>query len=100
MTEQHWSKVDLTKDMIDYVYAKYGKNWKEINEVSNKLLDDLYNYAMLKGKYVSMIESSKATYKFYRKLLVTDEMLEYVFAKYANKWNLEDEIAYVILEDL
>ncbi|GJY08156.1 hypothetical protein Tco_0375210 [Tanacetum coccineum] len=94
MTEQHWSKVDLTKDMIDYVYAKYGKNWKEINEVSNKLLDDLYNYAMLKGKYVSMIESSKATYKDYRKLLVTDEMLEYVFAKYANKWNLEDEIAY------
>ncbi|GKC64912.1 hypothetical protein Tco_1097510 [Tanacetum coccineum] len=24
----------------------------------------------------------------------------YIFAKYGNKWNLEDEIAYVILEDL
>ncbi|GKC23976.1 hypothetical protein Tco_1026126 [Tanacetum coccineum] len=24
----------------------------------------------------------------------------YIFAKYGNKWNLEDEIAYVTLEDL
>ncbi|GJX13790.1 hypothetical protein Tco_0205548 [Tanacetum coccineum] len=49
MTEQDWSKVELIKDMRDYVYAKYGKNWKEGDEVSDELLDDLYNYAMLKG---------------------------------------------------
>ncbi|GJY27611.1 hypothetical protein Tco_0403378 [Tanacetum coccineum] len=36
----------------------------------------------------------------YQKLLVTDEMLEYVFAKYGNKWNLEDDLAYVIFEYL
>ncbi|GKC19252.1 hypothetical protein Tco_1021402 [Tanacetum coccineum] len=52
------------------------------------------------GKYLSVIESSKATNKDYTKLLVTDEMLEYVFAKYGNKWHLEDDIADVILEDL
>nr|GEV16715.1 peptidase C48, SUMO/sentrin/Ubl1 [Tanacetum cinerariifolium] len=85
MAEQDWSKVELTKDMADYLYAKYGNNWKESNEFSDKLLDDLYNYAILKGKYLSMVESSKATDKDYKKLLVTDEMLEYVFAKYANK---------------
>ncbi|GJQ91369.1 hypothetical protein Tco_0002508 [Tanacetum coccineum] len=52
------------------------------------------------GKYLSVVESSKATDKDYTKLLVTDEMLEYVFAKYGNKWHLEDDIADVILEDL
>ncbi|GJS09371.1 hypothetical protein Tco_0366167 [Tanacetum coccineum] len=34
------------------------------------------------------------------KLMVSDEMVEYVLAKYEKKWNFEDEIADVILEDL
>ncbi|GJS59295.1 hypothetical protein Tco_0654079 [Tanacetum coccineum] len=51
------------------------------------------------GKYLSMVESSKATNKDYTKLLVTIEMLEYVFAKYGNKWHIEDDIVDVILED-
>nr|GEZ31969.1 hypothetical protein CTI12_AA415750 [Tanacetum cinerariifolium] len=73
--------------MVDYVYAKYWKNWKQSDEVSDEMLDDLYNHAMLKGyciccivlymvkgKYLSMVESSKATNKDYRKLLVIDEI--------------------------
>ncbi|GJY20405.1 hypothetical protein Tco_0392971, partial [Tanacetum coccineum] len=52
------------------------------------------------GKYLSMVESLKATDKDYRKLLVIDEMLEYVFSKYRNKWHLEDDIVDVILDDL
>ncbi|GKD85809.1 hypothetical protein Tco_1356963 [Tanacetum coccineum] len=47
-----------------------------------------------------MIESEKATIKDYTKLVVTDEIVDYVLEKYANKWKCEDEIAYVILEDL
>ncbi|GJS32530.1 hypothetical protein Tco_0530912 [Tanacetum coccineum] len=52
------------------------------------------------GKYLSMVEFSKATNKDYTKLLVTIEMIEYVFAKYGNKWHIEDDIVDVILKDL
>ncbi|GJX72165.1 hypothetical protein Tco_0309336 [Tanacetum coccineum] len=65
-----------TMDLVDYVYVKYGNNWKESDEISDEMLVDLYNYDMLKGKYLSVIESSKATDKDYTKLLVTDEMLD------------------------
>ncbi|GJU34625.1 hypothetical protein Tco_1182979 [Tanacetum coccineum] len=51
-------------------------------------------------KYLSMVEFSKATNKDYTKLLVTIEMIEYVFAKYGNKWHIEDDIVDVILKDL
>nr|GEX70013.1 hypothetical protein [Tanacetum cinerariifolium] len=34
------------------------------------------------------------------KLMVSDEMVEYVLAKYGKNWNFKDEIADVILEDL
>ncbi|GJV63776.1 hypothetical protein Tco_1474604 [Tanacetum coccineum] len=47
-----------------------------------------------------MVESLKATVKDYTKLMVTDEMVEYVLEKYRKNWNCEDEIADVILEDL
>ena len=52
------------------------------------------------GKYLSMVESSKATDKDYTKLLGTNEMIEYISAKYGNKWHIEDKIDDVILEDL
>nr|GEX06923.1 hypothetical protein [Tanacetum cinerariifolium] len=66
------------QDLVDYVYAKYENNGKESDEIFDEMLADLYNYDMLKGKYLSVVESSKATDKDYTKLLVTDEMLEYV----------------------
>ncbi|GJX53705.1 hypothetical protein Tco_0282074 [Tanacetum coccineum] len=47
-----------------------------------------------------MVESEKARVKDYTKLVVTDEMVDYVLEKYRNKLKSEDEIAYVILEDL
>nr|GEV69108.1 zinc finger, CCHC-type [Tanacetum cinerariifolium] len=36
----------------------------------------------------------------YKKLLVTDDMVEYVLKKYGKNWTFEDEIAIVILKDL
>ncbi|GJY62677.1 hypothetical protein Tco_0464137 [Tanacetum coccineum] len=38
-----------------------------------------------------MVESSKATVKDYTKLLVTDEMVEYVLEKYGKNWNYDKE---------
>ncbi|GKC61225.1 hypothetical protein Tco_1088823 [Tanacetum coccineum] len=53
-----------------------------------------------KGKVVSddlsMVESAKGK----GKLMVSDEMVDYVLEKYGNKWKCKDEIADVILEDL
>ncbi|GJZ43928.1 hypothetical protein Tco_0591183 [Tanacetum coccineum] len=44
MAEQDWSKVELTQDLIEYLYDKYGDV-----EVTDEMLDDLYNFAMMKG---------------------------------------------------
>ncbi|GJW64715.1 hypothetical protein Tco_0116599 [Tanacetum coccineum] len=96
MAEQDWSKVERTQDLIDYVYAKYENSWKESDETTDEMLDDLYNFAMMKEKYLSMVESKKGK----AKLIVSDEMVEYVLAKYGKNWNFEDEIVEVILEDL
>ncbi|GJX84015.1 hypothetical protein Tco_0333496 [Tanacetum coccineum] len=51
-------------------------------------------------KFLSMVESLKATVKDSTKLLVTDEIVDYILEKYGNNWNCEDKIADVILEDL
>ncbi|GKD29491.1 hypothetical protein Tco_1240269 [Tanacetum coccineum] len=56
--------------------------------------------SIMKGKFLSMVESEKATVNDYTKLVVTDGMVDYVLEKYGNNWKCEDEIAYVILEDL
>ncbi|GJY37282.1 hypothetical protein Tco_0422660 [Tanacetum coccineum] len=56
--------------------------------------------SIMKEKFLSMVEFEKATVKDYTKLVVTDGMVDYVLEKYRNKWKCEDEIAYVILEDL
>ncbi|GKF24119.1 hypothetical protein Tco_0076441, partial [Tanacetum coccineum] len=47
-----------------------------------------------------MVESEKARVKDYTKLVVIDGMVDYVLEKYRNKWKSDDEMAYVILEDL
>nr|GEV13441.1 hypothetical protein [Tanacetum cinerariifolium] len=51
-------------------------------------------------KFLAIVETEKARVKDYRKLVVTDEMIDYVLEKYGNKWKSKDEIAYFILEDL
>ncbi|GJV07431.1 hypothetical protein Tco_1345087 [Tanacetum coccineum] len=63
--EQDWSKVERTPDLVDYVYDKYGNV-----PVIDEMLDDLYNFAMMKKKFLSMVESEKVTEKIYRKLLI------------------------------
>ncbi|GJZ70477.1 hypothetical protein Tco_0634027 [Tanacetum coccineum] len=78
MAEQDWSKVERTQDLVDYVYVKYGNTWKESDEATDEMIDDLYNFSMMKEKYLSMVESEKGK----AKLMVTDEMVEYVLAKY------------------
>nr|GEV39605.1 hypothetical protein [Tanacetum cinerariifolium] len=47
-----------------------------------------------------MVEFEKTIVKDYTKLVVTDEMVDYVLEKYRNTWKCEDEISFVILEDL
>lgn len=49
MADKDLSKVELTEDMSDYLYAKYEKNWKVKDRVSYEILDDLWNNAMVKG---------------------------------------------------
>ena len=36
----------------------------------------------------------------YTKLIVSNNMIDYVMATYGNKWDIEDEIVDLILEDL
>nr|GFD40095.1 hypothetical protein [Tanacetum cinerariifolium] len=56
--------------------------------------------SIMKEKSLAMVESEKARIKDYTKLVVIDGMVDYVLEKCGNKWKSEDEIAYVILEDL
>ncbi|GJW37149.1 hypothetical protein Tco_0060069 [Tanacetum coccineum] len=58
----------------------------EINKknITDEMLDDLYNFAMMKvEKYLSMVEFEKkveslnAIEKIYKKLMVTDDMIKY-----------------------
>ncbi|GKA42330.1 hypothetical protein Tco_0734990 [Tanacetum coccineum] len=86
-----WGKVKITKEIMDgYVMPKYGKtNCIKDNSWSDIILDDIYN-TFYRDKETDvakesedmtlsiMKESSKATVKDYTKLLVTDEMVEYV----------------------
>ncbi|GJT59640.1 hypothetical protein Tco_1003173 [Tanacetum coccineum] len=46
------------------------------------------------------VEFDKATQNIYRKLMVTNDMVEYVLDKYRKNYKVEDEIFDVILEDL
>ncbi|GJZ46709.1 hypothetical protein Tco_0594305 [Tanacetum coccineum] len=58
MTEQDGSKVERTQDFVEYVYDKY-----ENIPVTDEMLDDLYNFTMMKefekGKAKLMIKYGK-----------------------------------------
>nr|GEV07035.1 hypothetical protein [Tanacetum cinerariifolium] len=101
MAKKDWTIVERTQDLVDSVYDKYRNV-----PVTDEMLDDLYNFAMMKEKYFSMVESKKkvessnAIEKIYRKLMVTNDMVEYVLEKYGKNWNIKDEIADVIWEDM
>nr|GEU79572.1 hypothetical protein [Tanacetum cinerariifolium] len=104
-------KVIAINEIIDgYVMPKHGnKNLFEDNSWINIIMDDVYDtfyrdkeeakVAKAK-KFLAMVESEKAKVKDYTKLVVTDGMVDYVLKKYRNKWKSQDEITYVILEDL
>ncbi|PWA72539.1 hypothetical protein CTI12_AA271320 [Artemisia annua] len=49
MANKDWSKVTLTEDMTDYLYEKYKNNRKVGDDVSDEMLDNLWNYPMVKG---------------------------------------------------
>ncbi|GJX78485.1 hypothetical protein Tco_0326634 [Tanacetum coccineum] len=116
-------KVIATIEIMDeYVMPKYGnKNLFEDDSWIDIIMDDVYHtfykdeegeetkvakaskdmkLSIMKEKFLAMVESEKARVKDYTKLVVTDGMVDYVLEKYGNKWKSEDEIAYVILEDL
>nr|GEV82463.1 hypothetical protein CTI12_AA596350 [Tanacetum cinerariifolium] len=83
ITEKDWSKVERTQDFVDYVYDKYGNI-----TVIDEMLDDMYNFAMMKEKCLSMVEYEKGKGKLMvesekgkEKLMVSDKMVEYVLAK-------------------
>ncbi|GKA21648.1 hypothetical protein Tco_0701637 [Tanacetum coccineum] len=116
-----WGKVIATNEIMDgYVMPKYGnKNLFEDDSWIDIIMDDVYHtfykdeeeakvakasedmkLSIMKEKFLAMVESEKARVKDYTKLVVTDGMVDYVLEKYGNKWKSEDEIAYVILEDL
>nr|GEU72167.1 hypothetical protein [Tanacetum cinerariifolium] len=82
-------------------YAKHI-DWGKViatNEIMDRDEEEKANVAKVK-KFLAMLESEYARVKDYTKLVVTDGMVDYVLEKYGNKWKSEDEIAYVILEDL
>ncbi|GKA36284.1 hypothetical protein Tco_0722775 [Tanacetum coccineum] len=116
-------KVIVSDEIMDgYVIPKYGiKNVLEDDSWIDIIVDDVYDtfyiyeeeaepnvakesedmtLSIMKEKFLAMVESEKARIKDYTKLVVTDGMVDYVLKKYGNKWKSEDEIAYVILEDL
>ncbi|GKD73683.1 hypothetical protein Tco_1331965 [Tanacetum coccineum] len=112
-----WDKVIATNEIMDgYVMPKYGnKNLFEDDSWIDIIMDDVYDTfyrdeeeetkvaksaTCYVEKFLAMVESEKARVKDYTKLVVTDGMVDYVLEKYRNKWKSEDEIAYVILEDL
>ncbi|PWA47025.1 Peptidase C48, SUMO/Sentrin/Ubl1 [Artemisia annua] len=47
MANKDWSKVPFTEDMKDYFYEKYKDSLKNGEEVTDEMLDDLWNYAMV-----------------------------------------------------
>nr|GEZ86339.1 hypothetical protein [Tanacetum cinerariifolium]GEZ95985.1 hypothetical protein [Tanacetum cinerariifolium] len=118
-----WGKVIATNEIIDgYVMPKYGnKNLFEDDSWIDIIMDDVYDtfykdeeeeeakvakasedmkLSIMKEKFLVMVESKNTKVKDYTKLVVTDGKVDYVLEKYGNKWKSEDEITYVILEDL
>ncbi|GJV10482.1 hypothetical protein Tco_1352023 [Tanacetum coccineum] len=71
------------------------------DEINKKRADKSLSMVEAEKKAKMMVESENVEFeKIYRKLMVTDDMVEYVFEKYGKNWKVGDEIADVILEDL
>ncbi|GJW50376.1 hypothetical protein Tco_0091727 [Tanacetum coccineum] len=128
MKDIDWGKIKITDKVMEYVMPKYeNKNWMKDSKWSQIILNDIYSTfykdeaeedeetkVVKEKKYLSMVEFEKRKAKLnvsdelymveYKKgkakLVVSNEMVEYALAKYGKNWNLEDEIADVILEDL
>ncbi|PWA64837.1 hypothetical protein CTI12_AA338020 [Artemisia annua] len=47
MANKDWSKLKYTEDMVDYIYEKCKSTWKLGDAVTDEMLDDLWNYAMV-----------------------------------------------------
>ena len=41
MADKDWSNFVLTNDMVAFIQAKYGDTWKEMDEMSDEIIDDL-----------------------------------------------------------
>nr|GFA09141.1 hypothetical protein [Tanacetum cinerariifolium] len=117
-----WGKLIATNEIMHgYVIPIYGnKNFLEDDSWIDIIMDDVYDtfyrdeeeeakvakasegmkLSIMKEKFLAMVKSEKARVKDYTNIVVTDGMVDYVFEKYGNKWKSEDEVAYVILEDL
>ncbi|GKA12260.1 hypothetical protein Tco_0691806 [Tanacetum coccineum] len=94
-----WMEDDSWTDIIlDYLYDTFYRDEEEETEVAKESED--ITLSIMKEKFLSEVESEKAKVKDYTKLVATDGMVDYVLEKYGNNWKCEDEIAYVILEDL
>ncbi|GJX66428.1 hypothetical protein Tco_0300771 [Tanacetum coccineum] len=84
--------------IMDDVHDTFYRDEEEEVKVA-KASEDM-KLSIMKEKFLRMVESEKAIIKDYTKLVVTDGMVDYVLEKYGNKLKSEDDIAYVILEDL
>ncbi|GJV56457.1 ribonuclease H-like domain-containing protein [Tanacetum coccineum] len=78
-----WGQVKITKDIMEG-RRRRSKGCKESGDMTLFI----------------MKESEKPIVKDYTELVVTDGMVDYVLEKYENNWKCENEIAFVILEDL
>ncbi|GKC75042.1 hypothetical protein Tco_1125816, partial [Tanacetum coccineum] len=77
-------------------------SWTDIilNDVYNTFYRDEEEETQVAKESEDMAHSVMKGHSFYTKLVVIDGMVDYVLEKYRNNWKCEDEITYVILEDL
>nr|GEV41912.1 hypothetical protein [Tanacetum cinerariifolium] len=72
---------------------------RRLNEMVSEARREITPYNPKPESFLqSMADSSKG--KDSTKLIVTDEIIEYVWAKYGNKWQVGDATSDVILDDL
>ena len=45
MADKDWNNFELTDEMVAFVRSKYGTSWMESDEISDEILDDLWEYA-------------------------------------------------------
>nr|GEV99866.1 putative reverse transcriptase domain-containing protein [Tanacetum cinerariifolium] len=88
-----WGKIIATNKIMDI-------DEEEEEEANVAIASEDMKLSIIKEKFLAMIKSENARVNDYTKLVVTHGMVDYVLEKYRNKWKSENEIAYVILENL